>query len=824
VEGAVEMLHPSAVAVPGPSIGARSWDTALRASSDREPASSDKRGPIEVKRVPAALSAGSGVVKPSLYGPDSTKIHRVNGMAAYGDFPIQNPSLASTNTKSKLKAFPEKPSGANINSSSPAKKTSSLEENRSNTNGKSASRLPKAASSDHTSSLRTELSTCVEIGQAAAAADRAERPMTDALGGPSLPLGNPPMPDDTVPQNDYKASDLPSNVKSTVARPPAPDVLQTVNAEMSAPDASSRQNIKGRLPVAAVGLVGAAITGLYKSKKWSRKKSEAERTPRRKEVEEYGLNPNNDPTLQSARVDLYPQDYYTPTAEDICGYRGWGAPPIQSLMGRTPASQTPSMEEEQVDEEGEEVMATKQEIRFMEQQDASSTRNALRMAAQAEQTGRNTLSRPGAQGELDIETGKNVNIPAHHDQRAEAKVSELKTLNGSLWDVHGKDTPTAQQRRERQDEEIVVKRGTEQHEVYSKAASDQRTNAPVPTQSPPYVSNMRAQVGIARVHGSSGPGTDRPLEQQVSHWFPQSTTLGSRSRAHMSGAPRPVPSVGSNATTPMRLRTHEVPAHDDEDRTCTEDTTFLNENTLRGKANTRLPSRPTISIYSPAMGAYVEPRPYSFDDDIPTPSAPGPEKLSSWAAARASPPGFHEDLPSPKWDSDMSSVYSEPTGEAQEVQVQEVQVQEVQVQEVQVQEVQEAQEAQNHGPEESKLFPKDMLSSGGDPTFARAPSSEMELAKEQDAHYSVQGGGNLTAWSGGPDANSSHEDDRVEHTEARKEPEHTSESEPGDATMSHVGGEGDGNFDLVDSLLMQWTKLSEDEYLANHFTHRRDAA
>jgi hypothetical protein len=439
-----------------------------------------------------------------------------------------------------------------------------------------------------------------------------------------------------------------------------------------------------------------------------------------------------------------------------------------------------------IEEEGEEIMATKQEIRFMKQQDVSSTRNALRMAAQAEQTGRNTLSRPGAHGELDVETGENVNIPAYLDQHAEAKVSEL---SGSLWDVHGKDTSTAKQRRERQDEEITIKRETEQPELYSKAAFDQRTNTPTPTQSSSYVSNMRAQAGTTRVNGPSGPETDRPLEQQLSHWFPQSTTLGSKSRARMPGAPRPVPFVDSNATTPMRLSTHEVPTDDDKDRTRTEDTTFPNEDSLRRKANTRPPSRPTISIYSPAMGAYVEPRPYSLGDDIPRPAAPGPEKFSSWAAARASPPsGFYEDLPSPKWDSDMSSGHSEPTGEAQE--------------------------AQNHGSEESKLFPKDIPSSSEDPTLAWAPSSEMELAKDQDAHYSVQDRGNLTAWSGGPNANSSHEDDRGEHTEARKEPEHTSESEPGDATMSHVGGKGDGNFDLVDNLLMQWTKLSEDEYLA----------
>jgi thiamine pyrophosphokinase len=51
------------------------------------------------------------------------------------------------------------------------------------------------------------------------------------------------------------------------------------------------------------------------------------------------------------------------------------------------------------EQEEENVNADKQEIKFLKQQDVSSTRNALRLAQQAEETGRDTLARLGAQGE-----------------------------------------------------------------------------------------------------------------------------------------------------------------------------------------------------------------------------------------------------------------------------------------------------------------------------------------------------------------------------------------------------------------------------------------
>jgi hypothetical protein len=47
----------------------------------------------------------------------------------------------------------------------------------------------------------------------------------------------------------------------------------------------------------------------------------------------------------------------------------------------------------------EDIAATKDQIRDIKRQDVSATMNALRLANQAEETGRDTLARLGAQGE-----------------------------------------------------------------------------------------------------------------------------------------------------------------------------------------------------------------------------------------------------------------------------------------------------------------------------------------------------------------------------------------------------------------------------------------
>lgn len=116
------------------------------------------------------------------------------------------------------------------------------------------------------------------------------------------------------------------------------------------------------------------------------------------------------------------------------------------------------------EEEEEDVQATKQEIRFLKQSDVSSTRNALRVAAMAEETGRNTLGRLGAQGERIHNTEKNLDLTANHNRMAEEKAKELKRLNGSMFAIHPSNPFTASKRREQRDAEVMEKHRMERAE------------------------------------------------------------------------------------------------------------------------------------------------------------------------------------------------------------------------------------------------------------------------------------------------------------------------------------------------------------------------
>lgn len=131
------------------------------------------------------------------------------------------------------------------------------------------------------------------------------------------------------------------------------------------------------------------------------------------------------------------------------------------------------------EEEEEDVAAAKQEIKFIKQQDVSSTRNALRVAAQAEETGRGTLARLGAQGERLHNTDRNLDLAGNHQRIAEEKAKELKIANRSMFRMHV-DNPFTKGGRERRDQEILDKHRDEreQREATRQAAfeSGQRMN------------------------------------------------------------------------------------------------------------------------------------------------------------------------------------------------------------------------------------------------------------------------------------------------------------------------------------------------------------
>jgi protein transport protein SEC9 len=116
------------------------------------------------------------------------------------------------------------------------------------------------------------------------------------------------------------------------------------------------------------------------------------------------------------------------------------------------------------EEEEEDITATKQEIKFMKQQDVASTRNALQMAAAAEESGRSTLARLGDQGERIHNTEKNLDLAANHNLSAEDKYKELKRLNRSMFAPNVSNPFTGKERRARRDEEIYERHRKEREQ------------------------------------------------------------------------------------------------------------------------------------------------------------------------------------------------------------------------------------------------------------------------------------------------------------------------------------------------------------------------
>lgn len=107
------------------------------------------------------------------------------------------------------------------------------------------------------------------------------------------------------------------------------------------------------------------------------------------------------------------------------------------------------------EEEEEEIKAVKQDLKFIKQGDVSSSRNALRAAAQAEEVGQNTLARLGAQGERIHNTEKNLDISNIEARVAEEKAKELRSITKSMFAVHMNNPFTSASRRRERDLAIL---------------------------------------------------------------------------------------------------------------------------------------------------------------------------------------------------------------------------------------------------------------------------------------------------------------------------------------------------------------------------------
>ncbi|KAJ7925821.1 protein transporter SEC9 [Mycena leptocephala] len=70
---------------------------------------------------------------------------------------------------------------------------------------------------------------------------------------------------------------------------------------------------------------------------------------------------------------------------------------------------------------------------YVKQESANSTRNALRLAREAEDTARNTLTRLGTQSERLANTERHLDLAKGHSARADDRTDELNQLNRSIF-------------------------------------------------------------------------------------------------------------------------------------------------------------------------------------------------------------------------------------------------------------------------------------------------------------------------------------------------------------------------------------------------------
>ncbi|KAH0498719.1 hypothetical protein TgHK011_005958 [Trichoderma gracile] len=118
-------------------------------------------------------------------------------------------------------------------------------------------------------------------------------------------------------------------------------------------------------------------------------------------------------------------------------------------------------EEEQEEADTQAILAEKRQL---QQESVSSVQRSVQMARQANEVGRATLARLGAQGERLHNTEKNLDLAANQNKIAQDRAAELKTLNGSMFAVHVGNPFTSKQRQQRADEEILARHRAEREQ------------------------------------------------------------------------------------------------------------------------------------------------------------------------------------------------------------------------------------------------------------------------------------------------------------------------------------------------------------------------
>ncbi|KEY64956.1 hypothetical protein S7711_08197 [Stachybotrys chartarum IBT 7711] len=146
--------------------------------------------------------------------------------------------------------------------------------------------------------------------------------------------------------------------------------------------------------------------------------------------------------------------------------------------------------EEQEEAETQNILMEK---RKLQQESASSVSRSVQMAQAANEVGRATLARLGAQGERLHNTEKNLDLASNQNKVAQDRAAELKTLNRSMFAVHVGNPFTSKQRQLKADEQVM-----ERHRAEREQRENTRREGYASTQR--MESNFRdmSKVGVGR--------------------------------------------------------------------------------------------------------------------------------------------------------------------------------------------------------------------------------------------------------------------------------------------------------------------------------------
>ncbi|KAL1612512.1 hypothetical protein SLS60_000739 [Paraconiothyrium brasiliense] len=297
----VDSPTPSSPASPEPSAAQ---------SSPSQPSSSQSQPSL----VPTSPSAAPSTAEPSASPSSSAAPSQLSSQLPLSSDPVTEPSSAPTSEPpaSSPVSLPtsEPPTSTEQPQSTEATQSSAPEPSSTEASASSAPPSSAASSSnpqDTTATVTakpTPTSTQVVTSVVTPSATRPDETPTPITVVQTIVKSNTPDPTTNA------ASPTSSGTAST---DPASLVNPQNKHETGGLSPAGKTAIAVVIPVVVVALL--LLAGIWFWRKRKSKKSAEE--ARRKEVEEYGFNPNEDPTLPAVGMQ-------SEMAEDQSGYRGWG--------------------------------------------------------------------------------------------------------------------------------------------------------------------------------------------------------------------------------------------------------------------------------------------------------------------------------------------------------------------------------------------------------------------------------------------------------------------------------------------------------------------